>query len=58
MGVLNQHNTQTGKLDINVATWQNGAYTVSLTSGKVSKNVCGTVLTDRYIASLQKQPSR
>jgi Secretion system C-terminal sorting domain/PA domain len=29
--------TQTGKLDINVTTWQNGTYNVSLTSGKVKQ---------------------
>jgi Secretion system C-terminal sorting domain/PA domain len=29
--------TQTGKLDINVTTWQNGTYNVSLTSGKIKQ---------------------
>jgi Secretion system C-terminal sorting domain/PA domain len=29
--------TQTGKLDINVTTWQNGTYTISLTSSKVKQ---------------------
>ena len=29
--------TQTGKLDINVTSWQNGTYNISLTSGKVKE---------------------
>jgi Secretion system C-terminal sorting domain len=29
--------TQMGKLDINVTAWQNGTYTISLTSGKVKQ---------------------
>jgi Secretion system C-terminal sorting domain len=29
--------TQTGKLDINVTSWQNGTYNVSVTSGKLKE---------------------